>query len=132
MRWQSARLLPVTRSPSRCGADSCSARKRTMLPGKLLFALGLLGMAVGYVGAIVIVVRLGARHESVASRLSAEIPVAMGWVLYKTGSQRIVLDRDEMRIYTWGLRWRVPRGCVREVDLRLRDTFPLAVVLADG
>jgi hypothetical protein len=107
-------------------------RKRTLLPGKLMLVVGLLGMAVGYGGAVLIVLHLGAAHEGVGARLGAEIPVAMGWVLYKAASQRVVLDEDEMRIYTWGLCWRVPRGWVREVDLRLRDLLTVVVVLTDG
>lgn len=107
-------------------------RKRTLLPGKLMLVVGLLGMGVGYSGAVLIVLHLGAAHEGVGARLGAEIPVAMGWVLYKAASQRVVLDEEEMRIYTWGLCWRVPRGWVREVDLRLRDLLTVVVVLTDG
>jgi hypothetical protein len=113
-------------------ADAGNARKRTLLPGKLMLVVGLVGTSIGWVGALSIAAQMGARGQALDSRLGAEILVAMGWVLYKLGSQRIVLDRDEMRIYTWGLCWRVPRGSVREVDLRLRELLSVVVVLADG
>jgi hypothetical protein len=77
--------------------------RRTLLPGKLMLVAGLAGTAVGWVGALVVAARLGASETGLGSRLGAEILVAMVWVLYKPGSQRVVLDRTEMRMYTWGL-----------------------------
>jgi hypothetical protein len=42
------------------------------------------------------------------------------------------LRKRTLRICTWGLCRRVPRGSVREVELRLREALPVAVVLTDG
>ena len=125
----------MTRMSFRHGADRIAAaggHRRVLWPGVLLPVVGLLGAAGLYIAVVVIVLHPGLRNETLGFRLGTEIPTVLAWLLYKAGSQRVVLDEDEMRIFTWGLCWRVPRGAVRDVELRLRDELSVAVILADG
>src|SRR6202012_3273888 len=95
-------------------------QKRVLLPGWLLPALGLMGPAVIYIVLLLEILHPAARDRTLSFRLGAEIPVVFMWLIYKLGSQRVILGEDEMRIVTWGLCWRVPRGAVRDVEVRLR------------
>jgi hypothetical protein len=102
-------------------------------PGVLLPAIGLLGaLGIGIAG-LSSTLHLGAPNHSLGARWAGgEILVAGAWALYKAGSQRIVLTKDEMRIYAWAVYWRVPRGMVRDVQVRTRQTMSVTVVLLNG
>jgi hypothetical protein len=108
-------------------------RAVVLWPGVLLPAVGLLGaLGIGIAG-LSLTLHPGAPNHSLGARwIFGEIMVAGAWALYKGGSQRIVLTKDEMRIYTWALCWRVPRGMVRDVRVRTRQTLSVTVVLLNG
>ncbi len=61
--------------------------------------------------------------------IAGGVCAAACWAFYKAGSQRVVLDQREMRIFTWGAVWTLPRDAVSGVLLR---TSALTIVLADG
>lgn len=130
-----ARVLSVTRAPAyRFAIQRPTGTRRVVLwPGVILPLLGLLGaVGIGIAG-LSSTLHPGAPNHSLGARWAfGEILVAAAWALYKAGSQRIVLTKDEMRIYTWALCWRVPRGMVRDVQLRTRQTLSVAVVLLNG
>jgi hypothetical protein len=108
-------------------------RAVVLWPGVMLPAIGLLG-AVGIgISGLHGTLYPGAPNHSLSARwIFGEIVVAGAWALYKGGSQRVVLAKDEMRIYTWALCWRVPRGMVRDVRVRTRRTLSVTVVLLNG
>jgi hypothetical protein len=126
----------MTRVPFRRAAvpepSRVRGRGRVLWPGVLMPLVGFLGAAGLYSGVVLVVLHPGAQNHSLGFRMGAEIPAVMTWGLYKLGSQRITLDDNEMRITTWGLCWRVPRGAVRGVELRMRDQLSLVITLADG
>jgi hypothetical protein len=129
-------ILCVTRASSshRFVIQRPTGTRRVVLwPGVMLPVLGLLGaVGIGIAG-LSLTLHPGAPNHSLGARWAfGEIMVAGAWALYKVGSQRIVLAEDEMRIYTWALCWRVPRGQVRDVQVRTREQLSLAVVLING
>jgi hypothetical protein len=68
--------------------------------------------------------------SALGDRLIAGCVLAVAcWAFYKAGSQRVVLDQHEMRIFTWGAVWTLPRDAVSRV---LLTASALTIVLADG
>jgi hypothetical protein len=68
--------------------------------------------------------------KALGDRLIAGIVLAIGcWGFFKVGSQRIVLDDEDMRIVTFGAVWTVPRNAVSKVVLA---ASALTIVLKDG
>jgi hypothetical protein len=125
----------MTRAPAQRSAIQrpTGTRRVVLWPGVLLPAIGLLGaLGIGIAGLHATLYPGAPNHRLGARWAFGEIVVAGAWALYKGGSQRIVLTKDEMRIYTWALCWRVPRGMVRDVRVRTRQTLSVTVVLLNG
>ena len=81
--------------------------------------------------AAIAVAHPGPEHSLAARWVGGQVLMTCAWLLYKFGSQRIVLAPDTMRVISFFQIWNVRRGGVAETDLN-DDMYSLVIALTDG